>query len=116
MRDLVFYFFLLILGVSFNLTLNIVYKSNGLHKVFLQIGAKFLPRERGNSVSLNLSLVLLPTKDDSFLKKQGCKKNVFVTFCPNCFKRVPALPAKVVTFHIKVSIIEFEVISFKELV
>lgn len=59
MKSLVLYFFLLVLKISFNLTLDIVYKRSRFFKTLLKKGLKFVLYEEKNSVLFNLSFVFL---------------------------------------------------------
>lgn len=105
MRVQVLYFFLLILEVYFNLTLDNIYKYGGLPKVFSEKCFKLVLCDKGNSVSFNSSLELFSAEIDFFPKKQGYKGYAFMAFHISDFKMVFTLLAKVVTFYVSVSIL-----------
>lgn len=69
MKGPILYFFLLVLGIPINLGLDIDYKQVGFSKALLEKSLEFVPGKGGNSVTLNLSLVLLLMEVDSILKK-----------------------------------------------
>lgn len=73
MRNLVLYFFLLVLGIVFNLTPNAIYKYGRFFKAFPEKSLKLVLSGRDNSVMFDLSLMLLPAKDDPISEKRGYK-------------------------------------------
>lgn len=77
-RSLVLYFFLLVLQVSFDFTLDIINKRGGLSKTLLKESFKFVLSKDSNLIPLNLSLVLLPMEVDSISEKQSFKKNMLI--------------------------------------
>lgn len=103
MRNRILYFFLLVLKLFFNLTLNIIYKRSGFPKAFLKKDLKFVSCRRVSLVKFHLGLMLLVTKVDSILEEQNCKRNAFLAFCSSRFETVPVLLTEIVAFHEQVS-------------
>lgn len=69
MKSSILYFFSLVLKVSLDLALDIVYKEDGISKVFLKKDLKFLLGYKIGPFLLNTKLILLPTKVDSPTKE-----------------------------------------------
>ena len=104
-RGLVLYFFLLILGVFFNLTPDGIHKRGRFFKIFLEKGLKFIPYEGVSLVLFSLSLMLLPAEVDPLLEEWGRKRYVFVALNINRFEMVLALPAEVVALYVRALIV-----------
>lgn len=68
-KDLVLYFFLQVLQVSFNFALDIINKYDGFSEILSKKSLEFVLSKRSNPVLLNLSLVLLPVEIDSILEE-----------------------------------------------
>lgn len=64
MSSLILYFFLLILEVFLNFTLDIIYKRSRFSEIFLEKGLKFILYKGSGPVTFNPSLMLLPAKAD----------------------------------------------------
>ena len=94
------YFFLLILGVFFNLIPDAIYKCGRFSKTFLEKSFKFILYKGVGFVSLSSSLILLPLKINPLTKEEACKKYAFIAFSFSRFEIVPIFPAKVVVFHV----------------
>lgn len=99
-KSLILYFFLLILGVFFNLTLDIIYKRNRFSKTFPKKSLKFVPYRGCGPVILDLSLILLLVEVDLILKKQGYKRDAFLAFSSSGFKMVFTLLTEIITFYV----------------
>lgn len=69
----VLYFFLLVLGVFFNLSLNVIYKYSRFAKNFSNKGLKFVLYERNSLVFFNSNLIMLLTKFNIFSKNKTIK-------------------------------------------
>lgn len=78
MKNLVLYFFLLVLRVFFNFILDAIYKSNRFIKILLKKDFKFILSRVDNIVLFYLSFILLPAKIDFLLEEQGHKKNMLI--------------------------------------
>ena len=105
MRGPVLYFFLLILGVPFNLTPDAIYKRGRFSETFSEKDLKFVPYEKVGLVPLSPHLMLLPAEFDPLSEERGCKRYTFVALSISRFEMVLALPAKVVAFHVQASIV-----------
>lgn len=105
MKKLILYFFLLILEVSLNFILDIVYKHSRFSKIVSKKSLKFVLGKRNGPITFDLGLILLPVKIDPLIKEQNCKKYAFGTFCTSGFEMIFILPIKVVAFYIQVSTI-----------
>ena len=99
-KSLVLYFFLLILGVSFDFTPDIVNKRGRFSETLLEEGLEFVPSEKSNSVLLNLSLMLLPAEVNSILKEQSRKGDALVARSTGHVEIIFTLSAEVVTLHV----------------
>ena len=100
MRNLVLYFFLLVLQVSFDFTPDIVNKRSRFFKTLSEKSLKFVPSEGSNPVPLNLSLVLLPAEVDFISEERGRKEDALVACSTSRIKIIFTLPAEVVTLHV----------------
>lgn len=69
MKNLVLYFFLLMLGVSFDFIPDTVYKSSEFSETLLDKGFKCFSCKGDGIIAFYLSLVLLPLEIDLFLKE-----------------------------------------------
>lgn len=65
MRNLVLYFFLLVLRVLFNLASDVVYKCSGFAKTLPEEGLKFVSGRGSGPTMLDPGFMLLPAKVDS---------------------------------------------------
>lgn len=73
----ILHFFLLILEVLFNPTLDVIYKPNRFSKNLLKKSLEFVLDEKSSLILFFLSLVLLPSRIDLILKEQSHKKDGF---------------------------------------
>lgn len=62
-------FLQLVLGVSFDLTLDVVHKQSRFSNIISQKELKFVLRQKDGPVAINSGLVRLPTEIDSILKE-----------------------------------------------
>lgn len=69
MKNLVLYFFWLILGVYFNLTPYIIHKRSRFSEIFLEKGFKFVPYKGSGPVTFNPGLILLLVEVDPIPKE-----------------------------------------------
>lgn len=104
-KSSVLYFFLLILQVSFDFSLDIVNKCNGFSKTLLEKSLESVLYKKNNPVPLNLSFILLLAKVNSISEKQSYKKDELVIFDTNYVKIMLTLLTKVVLLHIQAFII-----------
>lgn len=102
MRNPVLYFFLLVLEVWFDLTLNIVHKCSRFPKILSKKFFKFISSEKNDPVTFDPGLILLPREIDPIPEKWGCKRDVFVTLGSKNFKIALALSTEILTFYLQV--------------
>lgn len=88
------------MGVTLNLTPNIVYKCSKFSEAFPKKCLKLVLSGRNGHVTFDLGLILLSVKVNPILEKQSCKKDAFITLGPISFEMVLALSTKVVTFNV----------------
>lgn len=77
MKNSIYHFFLLILKVLFNLTINAICKYNRFFKTLMKKNLEFNLRKKVGSISLFLYFILLPLKVNLVLEKQRYKKDIF---------------------------------------
>lgn len=100
MKGSVLYFFLLVLGVSLNLTLDIIYKCSRFSEVFSEKNLKLVLCGGDGLVTFDPCLMLLPTKVNPIPEKISYKRDVIMTLDLSNFEMVLALLTK--TFHVQV--------------
>lgn len=105
MKGPVLYFFLLILGIFFNLTPDAIHKCSRFSKILLEKGLEFIPCEGVGSVLLSPSLMLLPPEIDLLLAERDCKRYAFVALSLSRLKVVLTLPAEEVAFYVQAPIV-----------
>lgn len=102
MKSLVFNFFLLILEISFNFTLNTVYKCNKFFKILLEKSLKFVLYKKSNLVLLNPNFVLLLIEVDFII----CyKKDILMPCSTSRIEIIFALSIKLIILYIQAFII-----------
>lgn len=69
MKNPILYFFLLILEILLNFSLNIYHKCDRFSKTLLEKGFKFVLYKKNNTIAFNLSLVLLSAEIDPIAKE-----------------------------------------------
>lgn len=74
----ILYFFLLVLEIPFNLSLDVGYKQSRFFKTLSKKCFELVLSKVNNTIILKLGLVLLLVKVDPILKKQGHKKDVLI--------------------------------------
>lgn len=62
----VLYFFLLVLGVFFNFTLDAIHEGGRLAETLMKKSFEFVPNRKNSIVAFHLSFVLLPVIIDPF--------------------------------------------------
>ena len=67
------YFFLLVLGIPFNLSPDVCHERGGFSKTLPEKGLEFVPRRGDGTVAFNLSLVLLPVELILLQKNEAAK-------------------------------------------
>lgn len=105
MGNLILYFLLLVLEISFNLYPNISYEQVKFSETLPKKGVKFVPSREDSTIALNLSFVLLPAGVDPVAKKQDCKKNLFKTHGTDYVKMIFILLAEIVILYMQSFII-----------
>lgn len=99
-------FFLLVLGVSFDFTLDTIHKSDGfISQAFPEEDSKLFLTKKCGSITFNPVLVLLLSKEDPIPKEGDYKRYAFMTFGSDRSKIVLVLPTEVVLFHVRVSMV-----------
>ena len=99
MRSPILYFFLLVLGVSFDFTPDIINKRDKFSKTLSEECLEFVPSEGSDSVLLNLSFVLLPAEVDFISEKQGRERDALVARGTGRIEIIFTLLAEVITLH-----------------
>ena len=99
-RSPVLYFSLLVLGVFFDFTADVVNKRGRFSKTLSKGGLEFVSSERSNPVPLNLNLVLLPAEVDPILEERGRKGDALVARGTGRVKIIFTLLAKIVTLYV----------------
>lgn len=105
MRDSILYFFLLVLEISFVFTPNVVYKQNRFPKTFYQKDLKFVLKEKSNPITFDWGLILLLIEVNLILKKQNCKKYIFMAFDSSSLKIGLILLTKIILFYTQIYIV-----------
>lgn len=113
MKNLILYFFLLVLRVFFNLILDDFYKRGRFVKTLIEKSSEYILFKVNNLILLNLSLILLLAEINPIIKKQSWKKNVLMAFITSCIKMVLALLTKIVALYIQVFIIQIRIFDFE---
>lgn len=107
------YFLFLILKISLNLDSYVGYKHSRFSKTLSEKGLKFVFRKKGNSIALNLNLVLLLAEVDSVLEKQNCKENT-LGFCDTGrIKIVLTLLTEVIALYMETTMVKVGIPSFE---
>lgn len=112
----ILYFFLLVLIIPLNLSLNINDKQCRFFKTLLEKNFELFPSSRNGTITFHVSYMLLPAKVDLILEKQGCKKNLFGAYSINYIKKILAFSTEVVIFYMWVLIVEVKVSGFTEII
>lgn len=113
MKSLILYFFLLILRILFDFSLDAIYKYNRFSKILLKKIFKFVLGKRVSLILFLLYFILLSLKVYFVLKKKSYKNNAFRFFGTSYLNIVLVLLIKIVIFYIQVFIVEVEVSAFK---
>lgn len=95
----------MVLNISFNLTLDAIYKYNRFFKSLQKKVFKHVLIMKIGPTLFNLSFMLLPAKFDLFSKKKYYKKYEYQIFCTGHLKIIPILTNKIVTSYIQINII-----------
>ena len=104
-RSPVLYFFLLVLGVPFNLTPDAVYERGRFSETFSEKRRKFVPCEGDGPVSFNTSLVLLPADVDPISEERGRERDAFISRGTSRLGIVLSFSTEIVTFHVRAPIV-----------
>lgn len=94
------YFVLLILGVWFNLTSNMIHKNSKLSETFWEKDLKLVLYEGSDHVTCNISLMLLPVELDLITEKQKYKKDAFIALSFSGLELFLALWIEIISFHV----------------
>lgn len=113
MTSLILNFFLLILEISLDFSLDAGYKSREFSKSLLEKNLKFIPIGRKSTIIFNLGLVFLPVEIDFISKKQGCKRNVLEAHNTSYVKRVFASLTVVIVLYKQATIVYVRVLGLK---
>lgn len=117
MRNIVLYFFLLMLRVLFNFNLDASYKCNRFFKTFLMKDLKFILNKSNNIIVMfNSSLKLLEANFDSIIEEQNCKKDLFMTCDTSHMKIILGLLTKIMMLYIKVLKVQVEIFDLKRVI
>lgn len=96
----ILYFFLLVLKILFNLSLDISCKQDKFSKILQKKSLKFISKNSNGTILFNLSLVLFLVEVNFISKKQSFKKNVLVVNDTSYIKKIFALLTKIIAFYI----------------
>lgn len=113
MTRLILNFFLLILEISLDFSLDAGYKSRKFSKSLLEKNLKFIPIGRKSTIIFNLGLVFLPVEIDFISKKQGCKRKVLEAHNTSYVKRVFASLTVVIVLYMQATIVYVRVLGLK---
>lgn len=95
----------MVLGVFFDLILNVVYKCGRFSKILLEKSLKFVPCKRSYFVSFYPSLVLLLAEVDSISEEQSCKRDKLVAYDISRVKIILVFLTEIVTLYMQAPII-----------
>lgn len=99
MRGPILYFFLLKLGILFNLDLDVGHKQVRFSQTLLNKSFEFILSKVGGLIAFNLSLVLLSAEINLISEKQSHKKDVLVACGTSYIKIVFTLLTKVIVLY-----------------
>lgn len=102
MRSLVWYFFLMVLKISFNLTLNAIYKRSKFFKTLSEKSFKFILDKKNSSILFIFYLILLTVEINLVSKKLKYKKDAFIICSTSYVKIIFAILTKVVVLYMQV--------------
>lgn len=104
-KNLVLYFFLLILKIIFNFSLDTGYKCGRFFKTLLEKSFKFVLNWRDCIVMFISSFILLLTKVNLILERLYCKIDAFMAHCTSRIEIILVLLIAIVAFYIRALII-----------
>lgn len=99
MGNPILYFFLLMLGIPFDLFSDAGHKKSKFPKTLLEKGLEFVISKRSSIIAFDLSFLLLPAKIDPVAEKRGCKKHVLRACGTGRVEIIPALLIEVIALH-----------------
>lgn len=99
-ENLILNFLLLVLRILLDFSSDAGYKSDRFFEILPKKGIEFVASRRNDTVVFNLNFMLLPTKVDHILEKQGYKKIMLGARDTSHIKIVLILLTKVVILHI----------------
>lgn len=102
-------FFLLVLGLPLNLSLDISYKHCGISKILLEKNLKFIPSKRSGTIVFNLNLVLLPAEVDLISEEQSRKRDALIAHSISRIKIILALLRKIVALYMQALIVQVRI-------
>lgn len=105
-------FFQMALGISSSFGLDVTNKSIRFSEASPYKGFEFVPGQKGKSVVLHMSLVLLPPIENALFEEIYSKRVALVSWGPSWFKMILVLLNKVVVFHMQVTIIQVGILIF----
>lgn len=109
------HFLELILKVMFEFTLDIIYKSSRIAKVFLQKSLKLNSGYKNYFFTLMVVLILSPLVANHLLKKQSYKQSIFWTNGFSCVKMIFILLTKMVAIYLRFLLVYVWQLSLKRL-
>lgn len=104
-RNPILDFFLLVLGVSFDVTLNVIHKHSRFSKALPEKSLEFVPNKESGPVTFDLGLMLFLAEINLILEEQNYKKDAFVTLGLSSFEMILILPTELIAFHVQVFIV-----------
>ena len=115
MRNPVLYFFLLVLGVPFDLTPEVTHERGRFSETLSEKGLELVPGKGGGPVSFFPRFVLLPAEVDSITEERGRERDAFMARGTSCLEMILALSTEVVTFHMQAPIVQAGVLALRGL-
>ena len=113
MRDSILYFFLLVLGIPFDLGPDVSHKQGRFSKTLLKEGLEFVSSKENDIVVFNLRFVLLLAEVNPILEKQSRKGDAFVAYCSSRIEIILTLLTKVIALHMQAPIVKIGVSGLK---
>lgn len=113
MKSPVLNFFLLILRISLNFSLNAGHKNSRFSKTLQEKNLEFISNRKNSTIIFNLSFMLLSIKVHLISEEQGCKKNALGACGTGYIKIVLVLLIKVVSIYIRTTIVQVKVQALK---
>lgn len=113
MKSLILNFFLLVLRIPLDFSLNADQKGSKFSKTFLDKSLGFVSSKEDGIITFNMDFVLLSAEVDPILKEKSNKKDALRVCGAGYIEMVFALSTEVIALHIGATIIQVEISGFK---